>query len=251
MSEIPKEKRRFKHIIDLPICWIKKQDQYRLHTQSKGNNLPVIDISKASRKALEEFGAAYREVELAKERKYEYWNKDFYETEKLTLPTYMFIDGLYCYIGENTLDNPTRKTLEEAKKVEECIKDYLLEEKNKALFQSGQLQYCEGEDTLDILKQILEDKYSCYISSMDFEEDEEYETEEDHFYVFVLKTQQCKLTGHVLLFNTKKMTSGMKESKVEVEVPKEDIRYICGRNGNNLKRWCKKMGIRKIYLKGV
>lgn len=232
MSKFPE---RAKHITELPVCWIKKGLQILLHTHSKGNNLPVIEITDENKDILKKFGAAYRKVRLAKGYKYEYWNESFYETEKLTLPTYTFACNEYHYIGQNTFSNPTRKTIEEAQKIEEQIKNYFLE-------QQEQPQAYEGEIE-DILKQILDNKPSKYIFTYDFEEDEEYETADDHFYVFVIKTYQGKPTGHVLIFNRRRFYS-----KVKIELPKEYVKYICGREACNLKRCCEKMGIKKIKV---
>ena len=235
MSKFPK---KAKHITELPICWIKKGEQYRLHTQSKGNNLPVIDISDENRDILKKFNAAYREVRLAKDYKYEYWNESFYKTEELTLPTYTFVYNEYHYIGQHTFSNPTRETLCEAQKIEEQIKNYFLENQEKPQVYEGEME--------DILKQILDDKPSRYIFSYDFDEDEEYETADDHFYVFVIKTFKGKPTGHVLIFNRRKFYS-----KVRIEIPKKYVKYVCGKEACNIKRCCEKMEIQKIKVRGI
>ena len=235
MSKFPK---KANHITELPICWIKKEEQFRLHTQSKGNNLPVIEITEENRDILKKFGAAYRKVRLAKGYEYEYWNESFYETEELTLPTYTFVCNEYHYIGQNTFSNPTRETIDEAQKIEEKIKNYFLE-------QQEQPQAYEGEIE-DILKQILDNKPSKYIVTYDFDEDEEYETADDHFFVFVIKTLKGELTGHVLIFNR-----NMFSYKVKIELPKKYAKYICGKEACNLKRFCKKMGIKKIEVKCI
>lgn len=235
MSKIPE---KAKHITELPVCWIIKENSHRLHTQSKGNNLPVIDITDKNEDMLQKFGASYRMVKLANGYKYEYWNENFYETEKLTLPAYTFRSSQYCYIGERTFKNPTKETLIEAKKIEEQIKNYFLEQQEEP-------QVYEGEPE-NILKQILDGKASRYIFSYSFEEDEEYETDEDHFFVFVIKTLKGKPTGHVLIFNRRKFYS-----KVRIELPKEHAKYICGREACNLKRCCKKMEIQKIKVREI
>lgn len=232
MKKIPKET---KHITELPICWIKKGEQYRLHTQTKGNNLPIIRISPKIERTLQKFEAGYRKVKMAQGDMYEFWDENFFETEQLTLPTYTFLFGEYKLIGNNTFENPTRETLEKAFELESRIKEYLKSEENT-------IQVYEGEME-EILATILDGRPSGYIFSESFEEDAEYETENEHFFVFVLKTYTGELTGHVLLFNLKKINS-----KVNVEVPKEYVAYICGRQGCNLKKWCKKMGIKKINL---
>lgn len=232
MKKFPK---KANHITELPVCWIKKEKQFRLHTKSKGNNLPVIEITDENEDILKEFGAAYRKVRLAKGYKYEYWNESFYETEELTLPTYTFVCNEYHYIGQNTFSNPTRKTIDEAQKIEEQIKNYFLE-------QQEQPQVYEGEIE-DIIKQILDNNPSKYIFSESFDEDEEYETEDDHFYVFVIKTFKGKPTGHVLIFNRRKFSY-----EVKIELPKEYFKYICGRESCNLKRCCEKMEIERIKV---
>ena len=160
-----------KKIFELPICWIKKgDDQYRLHTFSKGNNLPLIEINEENERILNEFGAGYRKVAVSKGFKYEYWDKNVYETEKLTLPTYTFVTDEYKYIGENTLENPTKDTITAALNLELEIKKYLLKDDESVEVYTG--------DTKDIIKQILNGEASKYIFSMSFEEDEEFEEDE-------------------------------------------------------------------------
>lgn len=233
MSEFPK---KAKHITELPVSWIKKGEQYRLHTNSKGNNLPVIYISENIKKILEEFGAGYRKVRMAKGYMYEFWDKNLYITQKLNLPIYEFESEEYKFKGYGTFENPTKETIERAFELENEIKKYLESKKQ-------QVQVYEGEMT-EILKDILEGKPAKYVFSKSFEEDDEYETEDEHLYVFVLKTFTEKLTGHVLIFDRNKI-----EEIQEVKVPAEYIRYISGREGCNLKKMCKKMGIKKIRLK--
>lgn len=224
-----------KHITELPICWIKKGEQHRLHTQSKGNNLPIIRISSKIERTLQKFEAGYRKVRMAQGDMYEFWNEKFYETEQLTLPTYIFLFGEYKLIGNNTFENPTRETLEKAFELESQIKEYLKSEESTVQLYEGEIE--------EILEELLDGRPSTYIFSKSFEEDAEYETENEHFFVFVLKTYTGEVTGHVLIFDLKKINS-----KVNVEVPKEYVAYICGRQGCNLKKWCKKMGIKKINL---
>ena len=232
MNKIPEYA---KHITDLPKCWIQKLDQYRLHTETKGNNLPVIRISPKNKSALEKFGAGYRKVMMAKAEMYEFWDASFYETEELTLPTYTFLFGEYKFIGTNTFENPTRETIEMAFKLESQIKEYLEKEKNTVQKYEGEME--------DILREILDGRPAAYIFSESFEEDAKYETDNEQFYVFVLKTRTEKITGHVLIFDLNKI-----DSTVKVEVPKEDVAYICGKQACNLRRWCEKMGIKKINL---
>lgn len=241
MSTFP---RKANSITELPVCWIKKGDNIRLHTDAKGNNLPVIEINAQNKEILKKFGAKYRRVKMANGDKYEYWNKNFYEREKLTLPTYTFVCNEYHYIGQNSFNNPTRKTIEEAQKIEEQIKNYFLEQQAQPKEPEEPQEY-EGE-VEEILKQILEDQPSRYIFSSSFDEDEEYENEDDHFYVFVIKTFKGEPTGHVLIFNRSKI-----EHQVKIKLPEKYVKYICGKEACNLKKCCEKMGIKRIKVECI
>lgn len=221
---------------DLPLCWIKETERYKLNDAQGGKNLPIIYISKNTRKVLEQFGAGYRKVKTRKGYMYEFWDKSLYKTEKLTFPTYEFDSGKYKYKGYRTVKNPTKETVEKAYELESKIKEYMRAQK-------AEVQVYEGEME-EILRDLLEGKPSKYVYSKSFEEDEEYITEYEHFYVFVLKTYIGEPTGHVLIFDKNKI--GM---VIDIKVPKEHIAYICGREGCNVKKWSQKMGINKIKLK--
>lgn len=236
MNTIP---RQTKFLNELPMyCWIKKEENWRLHAQ--GKKLPLIKFSKENEDILKKLNASYRVVKMNKGYMYEYWDTNKYETEELTFPAYTYSSEEYQYIGEHTGINPTKETIEAAIIIKEKIKNLSVTQPKE------ETQIYEGEME-EILKQILDGKESKYIFSLSFEDDEEYVTEENHFYVFVVKRKDGTLTGHVMIFNKNKML----KSKIKIEVPKKFAGYINGRGGCNTEKWRKKMRLQHIEVLGI
>lgn len=221
----------------LPLCFVKIGKQCRLHSNKRGNNLPLIYISEKTRQMLKDFGADYRRVRVKRGYMYEFWDKNLYETEQLSLPIYTCDSHIYEFIGYDTYRAPTKKTIKKACEIQEKIKKYMESQKTE-------IQVYEGEME-EILRDILKGASARYVYSKSFEEDQEYITQDEHFYVFVLKTNAGELTGHVLIFDKNRLN---KYNTTRVKVPKEHIAYICGREGYNVKSWARKMGVSKINL---
>lgn len=221
------------YITELPKCWIcKNGSEYILHPYI----LPMVN--ERYKEILEELNIPHKQVTIANNSiGYIYWNPDFYEEEKITLPAYVFMFKKYKYNGYHEDYIPTEETCRKAKEIEVKVKEKI---KNEFT-----------EEKIEFLTETLEGREAMYISAFtikgwNIKEDEELKVGENHFYVFVIKRKDGRATGHVLIFDRNKIGNN-KIVKLD-NVPNEYAGYIIGQGGCNLKKIAKKMGVRKIEI---
>lgn len=221
------------HISELPKCWIcKNGSEYILHPRV----LPIVD--ERYKELLEELKIPHKQITIAENKiGYMYWNPDFYEEEKITLPAYTFMFKQYKCIGNHEDYIPTEESCKKARetqvKVQDKIKSELAEEK------------------VEFLTEVLDGKEAMYISAFTIKgwhikDDEELRVGENHFYVFVIKRKDGKPTGHVLIFDRNRIGTN-KIVKVQ-GVPSEYAGYIVGQGGCNLKKIANKLRVKKIEI---
>lgn len=221
-----------RHIIEIDNCWIVKGDQIRLHSKGTQKNLPVIN--KKYEEVLKKLNISYRTVLLAKNKEgCEYWDCRKYETKKVCLPAYMFVMDRYCFLENRIGEIPTEETLKAAYELSEIV--------NK------ELEVIKFQEKVTLIREILDGRTCVYVNKLKFKgnlQEGEIKTENDNFYVFIIKKLDGKETTHIIIFDLNKIYN----QDVEIQLQREIIPYIIGKSGCNFRKFKYVLGIKEIKI---
>lgn len=225
----------------LPDCWLYQNKHFLLH--SLDVRLPSLPSSYES--VLKDLKIPYR---LTFDELLEYWDPSNYKEEDLTLPLYASLpDGTYRFAKNYTGKIPTKNSIIAAKK--------LIPKVDKAV-QDLDLKILAREQTL-LLKDWLHGRKAAGFSSYRPKYYEEnFITDEDYLKILPVNKlvkngsyDYCKsATGCYVVFDVNKIELN---SELDLQVPKGKEGLFIGKNGWQLKEWCKKLGLKRINVVGI
>lgn len=224
-------------------CWIYENKRYRCTLDS--SNLPYVNAKYKrilnahqipyrtyTKLALNPFGSAtFQEF-------CEYWNPNVFEEKELSLPLYVRMpDYSYHYCGKNysrkVATSDTIEAAAETKKfIEEKIEEYeqVLRIVHHYTFAKKQLvgriaTVCMSSDT-------------PYMPSYDIN------VNHDH-YLILRPMGRIYIGDWVAIFNMSKIACN---AHITLQVPKQIVGLVIGKEGSNIKAWANEIGVKKIQV---
>lgn len=223
-------------------CWVFENKEYTLEEKSFARRiLPCVEVEHED--ILKECNIAYRRIKES-DAYLEYWDKDDYEEETITLPLYVKIIGEYkytgkAYTGKKVTISTAQKAWELSDFVRHKIKEKAEKMRKEEWFEHAKAIFKESEDAYKIVSAIFDVEHQI-------EEDLELKDEESYFKLLTIKNAKGeKVSEYYGLFDMKKIHYG---SSLQISVPTQIVCSVIGRQGCNIKRWADELGVKRINV---
>lgn len=221
---------------DLKDCWVQENNRY-IHTDELAGRLPYVKGDEVA--VLQASNIPYRESKRKGKDVFEYWNPDCFEEEEVEAPLYVKMFDAYKYLGQTHKGTKlTQSTIKAATELREQVISKKVEEyhKDRKMWKLWQ----EAKEALGgSLAQYKEVEHTGYFKYNDIQ------LGDDHIRCFPVTDAKRNYLGGVVFFDVNKIAKG---STVTVQVPKDMIGWIIGRNGGKVSKWAAELGVERIQL---
>lgn len=214
---------------DLPECWLYANQRYVHYPVSRDFNLPFMPLE--SEELLQELNIQYQKVpDLSGKEILEVMDKDIFKEYDLTLPVYIKIGNSFKYAKKYTGKVPTSDSLQAARKVIKKI---------------GMLK--NERKTVNFLrKKISGSKAIIILNSSLITYKEDLVWNNDHFKVLpVINSSDSSPSPFSVVFDVNNIELN---DSITITVSKRLKGLVVGKGGSQVKRWCKKLGLKRISV---
>ena len=222
-----------KRLNDLPDCFIKHKGNYNLKSEKR--KLPVVQ--KKYEKVLKDlYINSYSYFETEKKDGtitgyYKYWNEYYYKEEEIELPVYEYRGGMFYLSGMRKARVPTKESVDSANvlktKVDERIK--WIQKINKENF----------------LKQEMHGKPAACLDDENFRTPFENGKLGD-LYIFCIP-KKGRSGNYLVVFDLKQIYDNDNDD-VELEIPKDIVNHILGKDNCNANEWIDTLNLGNIRV---
>ncbi len=231
----------------LPKCWILVNRRYWYHPEASWEeyfSLPTV--TKEYEFILKQLNLPHRDSQnYFNLGKVEFWNPEIFEEEKKNLPLYAEVGkNKYRYLKNHSGDIVTAKTIKAARKIDNMVRDAILKyelEKDK-------------EKRFYRLKNMLKGKKVVTSNVLNIKKEVDFIYGNEHIKVLPVMTkvyddilgyEEDVYTYLNVVLDVNKIEL---DSVLDIKVsPGYRGKYI-GKNGWQVKAWCKKLGLRRINV---
>lgn len=238
----------------IPQCWLYKDRQYWYMEKGRvGDKLPTTSIG--NKGFLEKNGIPFHELSGTT---LEYWSPDFYEEVSLTLPLYIPYENGYRYIKEYTGNVITSDTQDEAFSFSEKVEQEIKEEQERSKKEEQ-----ERSTALELLKALngrpavgISDELLSYPGISPYNGGPALDLAYNGntikvLKVYLLSRNWCSYKIPTVYYAVFDMNQLPSNGILELPVPERDEAMFIGRDGWQVKEWCKTLGLKKIIVKPI
>lgn len=222
----------------LPDCWLYEKKHYLLKTSSSlEERLPYLDSSFES--VLKDLKIPYRSTIVWQKTMLEYWDPTSFEEKEICLPLYIpLTDGSYKFVKNYTGKIPTQSSIVAANKLTKKV--------------NATIKKDEIEKGILELKNLLHGKKAAgFNSDMPRYYEKDFVTEKEHLKVLPVQIIIANFkspTGCFVVFDVNEIELN---SELNLPVPKDLQGLFIGKQGWQIKEWCKKLGLKRINVIGI